>query len=216
MSNKRLKPGRKLMVEFVVIVTGVFIALAAESWWSERENRRIERELREDIIVEFESNIQILDADIAENEESRKRIGMLNGLSDEALLALDDSMLSEQFEPYLQWAGFDPEMGSIQAFVDSGNVGTISDRELRLLLSRWAGLLEKRRRVNLQAVDFQHREVLPAIARASSDRIWTINERRELRTLLGHLYTVHFFVLDNQLQLRQAAYDIQSFLREED
>ena len=83
-------------------------------------------------------------------------MGMLYGLDDDALLALDDTKLSEQLEPYLQWAGFDPEMGSVQAFVESGNVGAISDRQLRLLLARWAGLLEKRRRVNLQAVDFQH------------------------------------------------------------
>ena len=215
MSIKRPKIDRKLIVEFAVIAVGVFVAVAAESWWSEREERQYEREIREDMIVEFESNIRILDADIAENEGARGRMGMLYGLDDDALLALDDTKLSEQLEPYLQWAGFDPEMGSVQAFVESGNVGAISDRQLRLLLARWAGLLEKRRRVNLQAVDFQHHEVLPVIARASSDQVWSSSERRELRTLLSHLLALHGFVLNNQHELRVAATDILTFLRDE-
>ena len=96
------------------------VALAAESWWSEREERRFEREIREDMIVEFESNLRILDADIEENKKARKHLGMLDGLADDALLALTDNTLSEQLVPYLTWAGFDPEMGSVQAFVERG------------------------------------------------------------------------------------------------
>lgn len=216
MSIRRPKINRKLFSEFAVIVVGVFVALAAESWWSEREERRFEREIREDMFVEFQSNIRILDADIAENEEAEKRIGSLNDLDDDALLAITDTQFSEQFAPYLTWAGFDPEMGSVQALVENGNVGAISDRELRLLLARWAGLLEKRRRINLQAVDFQHREVMPIIARASSDGVWSDGERRELQTLLGSLSTLHGYVLINQHELREAAIDILSFLRVED
>jgi len=202
-------------VEFAIIVAGVFVALAAETWWSEREERQFEREIREDMIVEFEANIRILDADITENEEARNRIGMLDDLNDDALLALDDSNISEQLVPYLQWAGFDPEIGSIQAFIENGNVGAISDRQLRLLLSRWSGLLVKNRRVNLQAVDFQHIAVQPFVAHASSDQAWSRSERWELRALLSQLLTLQGFVLDNQRKLREAATDILTFLRAE-
>jgi hypothetical protein len=212
---KQLKLDRTLVVEFTVIVVGVFLALAAETWWSEREERRFERELRADMIVEFESNIRILDADIATNEEARNRIGILDSLNDDALLALDDNKISEQLVPYLLWAGFDPEMGSVQAFVENGNVGAFSDRQLRLLLAQWSGLLVKNRRVNLLAVDFQHGEVLPVIARASSDQVWSSSERLELRVLLSHLLALHGFVLSNQHELRAAATDILTFLRDE-
>ena len=215
MGARQLKIDRTMIVEFTVIVVGVFVALAAETWWSEREERRVEREIRADMIVEFESNILILNADIAENEEAYSRIGMLDSLDDGALLALDDKRISEQLVPYLQWAGFDPEMGSVQAFVESGNVGAFSDRQLRLLLARWSGLLVKNRRVNLQAVDFQHGTVLPVIARASADQVWSSDERRELRALLSHLLALHGYVLNNQRELRAAATDILSFLRDE-
>ncbi len=206
---------RRLAIEFAVIVIGVFVALAAESWWAEREERQYEREIREDMVVEFESNIRILDFDIEENEQARKQLGMLEGLTDDALIALSDNELSEPLVPYLQWAGFDPEMGSVQAFVESGNVGAISDRQLRQLLTRWSGLLVKNRRLNLQAVDFQHRELLPVIAQASADRAWSSSERRELSTLLNHMLALHGFVLNNQRELRTAATDILAFLRDE-
>ena len=212
MDVKKLGLTPKLAVEFVVIVAGVFVALAAESWWSEREDRQYEREIREDMIIEFQGNLRILDADIAINEDARKGIDVLVGISDDALFSLADAKLSQQLNPYLNWAGFDPEMGSVQAFVESGNIGAIGDRALRLLLARWAGLLEMRRRYNLQAVDFQHREIIPVLARASADGKWSTSERREMRTLLETFVALHGIVLDNQYQLREAANDILEFL----
>jgi hypothetical protein len=213
MSIKKLELTPKLAVEFLVIVAGVFVALAAESWWSEREDRQYERELREDMLAEFESNLLILDADIAENETASKIIEFFSGISDEALFALTDSEMSQRLNPHLNWAGFDPEMGSVQAFVESGNVGAIGDRELRLLLARWAGLLEMRRRFNLQAVDFQHREVLPVVARAGSDGEWTTSERRELRILLETFFVLQGTVLQNQRELRQASIAMLEYLQ---
>lgn len=214
MDIKKLGLTPKTALEFVVIVAGVFVALAAESWWSEREDRQYERELREDMIAEFEANLHILNADIATNEEVPKLIGMFVGISDDALFALTDAELSQQLNPYLNWAGFDPEMGSVQAFVESGNIGAIGDRDLRLLLARWAGLLEMRRRFNLQAVDFQHREIIPVIARAGADGKWSTSERREMRTLLSAFLELYGTVLQNQHDLRQAANDILVFLRD--
>ena len=115
---------------------------------------------------------------------------------------------------WLDWAGFDPEMGSAQALVESGNIGAIADRGLRLRLSRWAGLLEEKRRFNLQAVDFQMHRVAPVVARASSDRDWSEPERREVRALLRNLGVLQDGVRGNQVRLREAAEEILAYLRE--
>lgn len=58
---------RKLVVEVLVIGVGVFVALAAETWWSEREERAFERELRVDMVAEFHAKLRILEADLANN-----------------------------------------------------------------------------------------------------------------------------------------------------
>lgn len=208
------KRTKQLFQEFIVVVVGVFVAVAAESWWSEREDRQFEREIREDMLVEFESNILILDADIAFNDDARELIGALSGLSDEALFAIPDAALSTQFgSGNLVSAGFDPELGSVQALVKSGNLGAVDDRELRLRLSRWDGLLEQCRRKNVQAVNLE-KSIMPLIVQAGSDLNWSEVERRELRALLDNALGFFDIRVICQRELRDAAQDILAFLRE--
>ena len=206
----------ELLQEFIVIVIGVFVALAAESWWSEREDRRIEREIREDIAAEFEANIRILKADLAENEGARPRMAILEGLSNEALMALTDEQMTGIAYPSINWAGFDPAMGTVQALVESGNLAVVSDRKVRLVLARWTGLLENNRRFNLQAIQVQQREVTPSFARAAADGRWSTGERRELQIQLNQFMSLFDTTVNNQRQLLATAQDIRVFLQESD
>ena len=210
------KRSTELLQEFIVIVIGVFVALAAESWWSEREDRRIEREIREDIAAEFEANIRILEADLAANEGARPRMAILEGLSNEALMALSDEQLTGIFYPSFDWNGFDPAMGTVQALVQSGNLAVVSDREMRLGLARWVGLLENNRRFNLQAAQFEQREVVPFVARAAADGRWSAVERHELQIYLSPFLQLFDTTVDNQRQLLATARDILAFLQESD
>jgi len=204
---------RRALGGFTVIVFGVLVALGAESWWSEREDRRFERELREDIAAEFAANLEILESDLAENDTSHTRLSSLDELNDAELLALSSQELTSRLgDGSLSWAGFDPEMGIVQALVESGNIGVISDRDLRLHLSVWAGLLVEKRRFNLQAVDFQYQIVIPALARATADLVWTEAERREAQTLLRTLSDLHTNVIQNQQRLQVVALDIQAYV----
>ena len=59
-------------------------------------------------------------------------MGVLEGVSEDELLAIPDATLTGQLYPYMIWAGFDPEMGSVQALVESGQIGVVGDRQLRL------------------------------------------------------------------------------------
>ena len=210
------KRSTELLQEFIVIVIGVFVALAAESWWSEREDRRIESEIREDIVAEFEANIRILEADLASNEGARPRMAILEGLSSDALMALTDEQMTGMFYPYFDWSGFDPAMGTVQALVESGNLAVVSDREMRLGLARWAGLLANDRRFNLQATQFQQREVLPSFARAAADGRWSAGERRALQIHLNQFLKLFDNTVDNQRKLLATARDILVFLQESD
>ena len=205
---------RKIASEFAVIVLGVFIAVAAESWWSEREDRRYERELREDMVAEFEANLRIVESDLAANDTAHARIVSFAERGDGELQAMSSDDVTATVGGWLDWAGFDPEMGSAQALVESGNIGAIADRRLRLLLSEWSGLLEERRRFNLQAVEFQLHRVFPAVAHASADRVWTEPERREVQNLLRALVILQEGVMENQERLRSAAREILAYLRE--
>ena len=204
----------RLAAEFAVIVVGVFIAVGAESWWSEREERRYERELREDMVTEFQANLRIVEADLAANDTAHARAVGFASQDDRELQSAPSDQITAEIGSWANWAGFDPEMGSAQALVESGNIGAISDRKLRLLLSRWAGLLEEKRRFNLQAVEFQQREVYPVIAKASADEVWSPEERREVRALLRVFVVLQASVIRNQGALREAAREILDYLGE--
>ena len=210
-SPKRLL---RFVSEFVVIVAGVFVAVAAESWWSEREERDYERDLRLDMVAEFEANLRILESDLAANDTARTRVASFVDLRERELQAMSSAQVAATIGRWLDWSGFDPEMGSAQALVESGNIGAIGDRGLRLLLSRWAGLLEEKRRFNLQAVDFQMHQVAPAVARASDDNDWTERERREVQELLRSFGQLQEGVVVNQMRLQSAAREILAYLRQ--
>jgi hypothetical protein len=206
---------RRVLRELTVVVVGVFIALASESWWSQREARRMEHEILQDMLDEFDENLAILASDLAANDTAHARISSLDALSDRELQDLGSAELIGRLGVSPVWQGFDPEMGTAQALVESGTVASITDRDLRLHLAKWSGLLEERRRFNLQAVSFQHDRVMPVIARASADLELSATERREVQILFRTLSNLHTYVMENQRRLMATAQDIQRYLREQ-
>ena len=81
MEERRFSIGLKLAAEFSVIVAGVLVALFAETWWSERDSRKIEEELVIDMADEFEVNVTILKTDLAYNEELDGYIDDISAMS---------------------------------------------------------------------------------------------------------------------------------------
>ena len=204
---------RRLLLEFSVIVTGVLVALVAEAWWSERDDRIFEKELREDMVEEFQTNLTILQADLNQNYSVISRLNRFVELTEEDLLALPDSALAAWAPGNLDWAGFDPMMGNVEALVRSGNIGAIADRELRLRLSIWSGLLEEKSRFTGNAVTFQNLVFNPLAARLGADEIWTAAERRELRSNLRWLTILMQTTIDNQERLNTAAKQLADYLQ---
>jgi hypothetical protein len=206
---------RWFAAEILIVISGVLIALALNAWWSEQQDLQFERDLRDDMIAEFEANLAILESDLTMNDSAHVLMSSLNTLSDSALLALSSDDLTIRFRDLISWAGFDPEMGIVQAQVESGNLSAIGDRDLRLLLSRWAGLLEENRRKNVLAVTFGHNQVVPMTAKASADLVWTEAERRELQTLYRSYSSFQRQVIFAQQRLREAALEIRVYLEQQ-
>ena len=198
--------------EFLVIVVGVLVALVAESWWSERDERRYEAELRQDMLEEFRTNLEIVNADLEENAAVAALFNRFAEMGETELAAQPDSAFDFFASGDLTWAGFDPMMGSAQALVQSGNLGAIADRDLRLRLSTWSGLLDEKTRFTANAVAFQSQIVLPSAAGFGADLAWTPAERRELRSLIRTLRDRQQLVIENQLRLQASAEALVEYL----
>ncbi len=184
MSKNRYPKLVSAAAEFALIVVGVLVALLAESWWSEREDREAERQILVDAVAEFQENLAILDADIAKNTTVIDALLEIENTSDSSLLALTDDEASELFAIEKQIdAAFDPAMGSIDALVRSGDLRLIGDRPLRLHLARWSALLTRAERMESQHTQLMQGSVLRSVPAFEADGVWTVEERRELREL---------------------------------
>ena len=205
-----MRPGQgrgRLVVEFIVIVAGVLVALAAESWWSERQARAYEDELRGDMLDEFEVNRSILKNDLAENAGVMRGVRDIVEMSPDVIERLSDSEVDEHLRPLVgsSYAGFDPAMGVARALVQSGDLAAIADRELRLLLAEWSARLDEKQRFTLNSTDFFLNHLNPRIAVLGSDRSWTAAERLEIQELLRlHLMLLETLVT-NQERLLEVA-----------
>jgi len=214
MTIKRFEIAGKLAVEFSVIVAGVLVALIVESWWSEREERQFERDLIEDMALEFEANITILEDDRAANRVLLDRMADLLAMPAETILALSD----REFESILfvpvslaVVSIFDPAMGITQALVRSGELPRIKDRPLRLHMANWSALLEEGERYSRNSVRgiFELRAV---IAESRSDGFWSAAERMELQYRMEFPQLLAELVLQNQSRLHVEASEITELL----
>lgn len=196
---------RRLLAEFAVIVVGVLVALVLESWWSGREDRVFERELRADMASEFRENLAVLQADLKENEGAAQTLRQFVSLSDEALDQLPDTAFAIWGVGTYAWDVFDPVVGSARAVVSSGNLGVISDRELRALLSRWSSLMEEKQRFSTNATRYYVDTLSPRAFALGADRLWTTEERREIRAYIVRLQRLQALEIRNQEDLRDAA-----------
>ena len=206
---------RKFSIEFAVIVAGVLLALVAENWWSERDERAYERDLREDMVEEFRENLLILESDVAINQAVVAELHRLAALSDDELMSLPDSAFAPWSQIEMNWAGFDPMMGNTQALVQSGNLGAIADRNLRLRLSIWAGLLEEKTRFTRNAVTFQGLVFTPSAAKFGADGVWSETERREFLSLLRTMRSRVETTIENQIRLIAAAEELVLYIQQE-
>jgi hypothetical protein len=214
MTNKRFEIAWKLAVEFSVIVAGVLVALIVESWWSDREERQFERDLIEDMAVEFDANILILENDMAENRLLLARMTDLLAMSPETILTLSDrDFESTLFVPVSLAVVhiFDPAMGITQALVQSGELPRIKDRSLRLRMANWSALLEEGKRFSENSVRgiFELRAV---IAESRSDSTWSEAERLELQYRMEFPQLLAELVLQNQSRLHAEAGEIKALL----
>ena len=202
----------RLVAEFGVIVLGVLVALILEAWWSGSEDRAFERQLRTDMVAEFQENLAILDADLEENARASQVLNRFTDLSDEALAVMPDTAFSIWTDGSFTWAGFDAAMGNARAIVSSGNLGAISDRELRLRLARWSGLMEEKQRFNKNSTEYYLKTVSPLAFRLAADGRWALDERREMRSHVVRLGRLQGLEIRNQANLRDAAQSLIDYL----
>ena len=185
MSSKKLSQIKSKAGEFGLIVVGVLVALLAESWWSERQDRHVEQQILVDATTEFHQNIEILNSDMSRNNDVYDYLLRVEAMSDPELIALSDAEASEllAIENQVE-AAFDPAIGSVDALVRGGHLRLITDYKLRRHLARWSALLTQAARMSLIHSDLQIEGLYMLVPAFEADGKWSNEERRHIKVML--------------------------------
>lgn len=125
-------------VDFVIVVIGVFVGLQVQEWSVERAERKAERSVIERLIVEYEQNIDVLEADKAKAsgamEASAKLLSMI---APEPSAGLTDELVAPILIACMQNAKFIPVLGTTNSLIASGDLSLIGDPEIQRMLNQW-------------------------------------------------------------------------------
>lgn len=206
MSSDKPSQIKSKVGEFGLIVVGVLVALLAESWWSERQDRLVEQQILIDATEEFRQNIEILDADISKNNEVYGYLLRMEAMSDSELFGLTDIEASDllAIENQVE-AAFDSAIGSVDALVRSGDLRFISDHELRGHLARWSALLTHSARVSLMHTEQQIHGLQMLVPEFEADSKWTNEERRQIKVMLIQMKGTLEMIMETMAAQRENA-----------
>jgi hypothetical protein len=149
-------PWQRLLAEFAVIVAGVLIALAVDSWWERQQERNREEEYLRQLLNDFQKSEQRLRGTI---EAETKRVGAVNSVIGRALrgpLPQADSLELPTGYDY-----FEPLTGTLTALVQGGDLRLLRSDSIRFALIAFSSLIEETKTI------LRHTETL----------IWNSTER---------------------------------------
>lgn len=133
------------LLEILVLIIGIYGAFALENWNNNRKIKIEEQDVLKNLVAEFKSNQKKLHATQAQLEIVIMSIDEISRYSGVQTNDLNEKKLSvlfkETFKPNIQ-VFF--SVGAINEIINSGKLGLISDSQLRIRLSNWPALMERK------------------------------------------------------------------------
>jgi hypothetical protein len=125
--------------EVALVMIGILLALQVNNWNEERLERIKEREILQDLQVEFEANLFELQRVLNEHQIVYSELKDLQEIS----LAgnFENTDLDSLTFGLLKWFTFTDRPGASSNLINSGNLSLLSNKELRDLITQWPGIV---------------------------------------------------------------------------
>ena len=131
-------PWKRLLAEFTVIVAGVLIALAVDSWWERRQERSRAREYVQQLLVDFETTERRLRSTI---EAETQRLEGVTTVIDRALRGPWPQ--ADSLELPTGYNYFEPLKGTLTALIEGGDLRLLRSDSVRFELIAFSALLHE-------------------------------------------------------------------------
>lgn len=142
--------------EITLVVIGILIALQINNWNENRKDRKIEQEYLIGLKEEFEYNLQELDDNIALNENVMRATRDFLKDTGPSTQVSDIGTIRQHVDNIMSQAiGVEPSPGVLEDLINSGNLNTLKNKELRSALSGWKSVLRKVERQETRVLDYR-------------------------------------------------------------
>lgn len=131
-------PWSRLFAELAVIVAGVLIALAANSWWERRQEQKHAREYLEQLLVDVQTTEQRLRSII---DTETQRLEIVNSIISRALDGPWPQPDSLQLPTGYDY--FEPLTGTVTALIQSGDLRLLRSDSIRFELIAFSALIRE-------------------------------------------------------------------------
>lgn len=176
----------RLFGEFLVIVVGVLVALAADAWWEGQVEARYELDVLADLRNEFSQNQKQLLADIAMNDSILAAYTELANMPGEVWRDLGAASLVTRFgQGWRTPARFDAKTGVVRGLIDGGELTVVSNRELRQLIAAWPDLLAEATLNSSLGAEFLLNHAAPFMVEVGVEGMLSENNRGKTQGIFG-------------------------------
>jgi hypothetical protein len=130
--------------DVVLIVVGITIAFVLDAWWNDKIEQKELRDTLQAVHVDFLATKQELTNVVVTNEAYIEGVMALVSLRPEDIEKTEIATRAE-LANLLPTGGitFDPVLGSLDAFITSGQLNRVQNLDVRSLVGAWPGLMDE-------------------------------------------------------------------------
>ena len=150
LGSRLSKPSTFLISEFVIIVLGVLVALAVDSWRVKQKEREVRRYLIDSLLSDLRDDKGDYAEFVGDSNERHASASLITQLAGSASELTEEDY--EQARSALNRLGITSRLETVEStFIEMSSLGTgatIEDTELRLRVSSYYGLARDRSDIN--------------------------------------------------------------------
>jgi hypothetical protein len=134
---------KRLSIEATAIVVSILLAFAIDAWWDQRQERFLEQTALIGLQSEFQNHRALLVNAKAQHESIIRHVSYLMNSTESGTWNSSRDSIDKSIQFLLIPSTTDLGNGVRDSLINAGNIGIISDEQLRYDLSAWDSVMDE-------------------------------------------------------------------------
>ena len=143
MAEVKRSAWKRLSIEATVIVGSILLAFAIDAWWDQRQERSLERTALIGLQSEYQNHRALIVRHKAQHESIIQHVSYLMDSTQSGAWNSNEYSIDNSIQFLLIPSTTDLGNGVRDSLINAGNIGIISDVQLRYDLSAWDSVMEE-------------------------------------------------------------------------